>query len=90
MNDERLGRIENKLDKVVDRISSIDTTLASQHEILATHIRRTEALEAIVEPMQRVSLMQRGAFALVGIVGSLVGVAAAVFEIIAYFTRKTP
>jgi NurA-like 5'-3' nuclease len=51
MSDERLLRIEDKIDRISDKISSIDVTLVSQHESLKEHMRRTELLEKAVEPI---------------------------------------
>lgn len=52
MSDDRLNRIEDKLDKVLEKASSTDVTLAKQSVILEEHMRRTEALEAIVIPIK--------------------------------------
>lgn len=43
----------SKMEKILDRLNSIDTTLASQHEILKEHIRRTEILEREIEPIKK-------------------------------------
>lgn len=51
--ENKLNRIEGKLDKVVEHISSIDSTLAAQHVQLKEHIRRTELLEADVAPLKK-------------------------------------
>lgn len=51
MSDDKLNRIENKLDILSDKIGSIDKTLAAQHESLKDHIRRTEILEVAIKPV---------------------------------------
>lgn len=51
MSDERLTRIEEKIDRLGDRLSSVDMTLIKQHEQLAYHIKRTDILEAKVSPI---------------------------------------
>lgn len=58
--DNKLNRIESKLDKVVEHISSIDTTLAGQHVQLREHIRRTELLEADMAPVKKHIYMVHG------------------------------
>lgn len=63
---ERLDRIESKLDGIVDKIGSIDVTLAAQKVILEEHQRRSlanekiaEALAAKVEPIaQHVAVVE--------------------------------
>jgi hypothetical protein len=71
----RLGRIEDKLDSVADRLSSIDITLAKQHASLEEHMRRSIANEAAIElvrqtmkPLEKASAMTEGAWKLVGVV----------------------
>ena len=49
MDDKLVDRLEEKLDKIVDKMGSIDTTLAGQHVQLTDHIRRTELLENKME-----------------------------------------
>ena len=51
-DEKRLERIEDKIDKVVEHISSIDITLAKQSVVLDEHIRRTNILEKKIEPIE--------------------------------------
>lgn len=51
MEGHRLDRIEDKIDKLGERLNSIDVTLAAQHVSLEHHIRRTEILEEVVKPI---------------------------------------
>lgn len=53
MSDNKLDKIEAKIDKIQDRLSSIDITLAAQHESLKTHIKRTDLLEMKLEPAEK-------------------------------------
>ncbi len=52
MSDDRLERIENKLDKVVDEIGIIKTTLAVNTDSLVHHIKRTDLLQTEMGPMR--------------------------------------
>jgi len=52
MDDNRLERIEVKLDDIVEHLSSIDVTLAEQHLSLKEHIRRTALLEQDLSPIK--------------------------------------
>lgn len=72
-SNERFDRVEEKLDQVITRISSIDVTLAKQHVSLEEHIRRTALLEKQMEPVQRHVNMVSGAFKLVGFISIIVG-----------------
>jgi hypothetical protein len=89
MSDTRLDRIESKIDVVIDRVSAIDATLSSQHEVLVQHIARTKALEAIVEPLHKEALMVAGAWRMVGIFGGIVGFVSAVYEILSFYRRSS-
>lgn len=62
-----------KLDKIYDRLSSIDSTLSSQHEVLKEHIRRTEVLESEIKPVQRHVTMVEGAIKFIGLLALIVG-----------------
>ncbi len=62
MDDQRLSRIETKLDKASDHLSSIDVTLAAQHESLKQHIKRTDELQTIVLPIQKHVILVNGVF----------------------------
>lgn len=57
MSEKKLEQIELKIDKLHDKINSIDVTLAKQHESLKDHIRRTEILEESLDPIQKHVLM---------------------------------
>ena len=69
-----LIKLDSKVDKISDRLSSVDVTLARQHESLDTHIKRTEILEEKLEPVEKHVAMMNGALKLLGIIGVLVGI----------------
>lgn len=81
MND-RSDRLEEKIDKVIDKISSIDTTLATQSIILAEHVKRSTQLENRVEPIERHVNMVNGALKLIGLIGIVASIVAAVVTVI--------
>ncbi len=70
-NDERLKRMEDKIDKVVDSVHEINITLAAQHISLETHIKRTNILEKKLEPVERHVSMVQGAIKLIMIVSAI-------------------
>lgn len=71
-------RLEEKLDKIVEHISEINTTLAVNTSSLETHIRRTELAESQIQNLQddikpiksHVAFMKGVAWAL-GVAGSI-------------------
>lgn len=81
--EKRLDRIEDKIDKVLEKASNTDVTLAKQSVILEEHVRRTEALEAIVMPIK--TKVDVATLALKVIAGS--GVLGGVHGIMHYFMK---
>lgn len=49
--ERRLDRIEEKMDKMGDKISSIDSAMGVYNEQLKYHIKRTDQVEEIVKPI---------------------------------------
>lgn len=60
-------RLDEKLDKVVERIGNIDVTLGKQSVILDEHVKRTNLLEAKIEPIEKHVIMVNGVLKLIGI-----------------------
>jgi len=52
MSDERLERMESKLDKVVDQLGQLNVTLSRNTDSLEYHVKRTDILEAEIHPMK--------------------------------------
>lgn len=71
MDDKRL---EDKLDKVVDNINSINVTLGKQSVILEEHVKRTNLLEAKIEPIEKHVAMVHGVLKFIGLIGVFVAV----------------
>lgn len=53
MDDSRLERIENKVDKVLEHVASLDVTSARHDEQLKEHLRRSKAAEDAIELMKQ-------------------------------------
>lgn len=81
-NSGRIIRIEDKLDKIVDRISSIDSTLAAQHVSLEDHIKRTALLEKELRPIKSHVAKMQWFFGLIGTGAVIVGIVEGVLYII--------
>ncbi len=64
-SDDRLYRLEDKIDSVKESIGQINVTLAAQHESLKEHMARTRLLEERVDPLEKKSIMTEGAFKLI-------------------------
>ena len=87
-SNQNADRLSTKLDVITDRLASIDVTLAEQHVSLKEHIRRTEILEGAVEPIKKHVAMVDGAVKFIGVIATVVGMAAAVFEAVKFMIGK--
>ncbi len=68
---DRLDRIESKLDSIKDHTGKIDVTLARQASSLEEHMRRTAILEAAIIPIQKHDNMWQGAMKVLVVVGAI-------------------
>lgn len=86
---DRLDKIETKVDGVQDHTRQIDVTLAKQAVDLEHHIRRTDLLEqqvgtvaASIKPVQEHVAKLKGAWFLVTATGTGVGVVLGVMKLL--------
>lgn len=62
---------ELKIDRILIKIASIDSTLKAQHESLKEHMHRTELLEKRMEKAEKSTSMLSGALKALGSAGIL-------------------
>ncbi len=86
-HDDRLVRIEDKIDAVGQKIGSIDVTLASQHESLKDHMRRTELLEQSIEPIKKHVNMVSGALKLIGLLATIGAIIEGIVALLTYLGK---
>lgn len=67
-------RLEDKLDKVVDKIGNIDVILGKQSVILEEHVKRTNLLELKLAPVEKHVAMINGTFKFLGLVAIFIGI----------------
>lgn len=72
----------SKLEKIYDRLNSIDTTLAAQHESLKDHIRRTEILEQELKPVKVHVIMVNGALKFVALLGVIAAIVETIYMVV--------
>lgn len=80
MSDQRIERLETKIDQVLEQQTEMTVTLAKQHEQIAYHIRRTDLLEQQFKPVIKHVALVEG-------VGKLVGFGAAIAGIFRLFKK---
>lgn len=80
----RVDRIEDKVDKIDERLDSIDKTLAVNTESLQIHMKRSDALESMIKPVQKHVDMVEGALKLIGLVATVAGLVVAGLEIVQF------
>lgn len=82
MDEVRFNRFESKLDKISEKQSEMNATLAVNTDQLAVHIKRTAALEERIEPIEKHVMWVQGGLKLIGGLSILAGLAAAIKELI--------
>lgn len=87
MSDTRLTRIEDKIDRLTDKVASIDTTLSSQHMVLEEHVRRTNLLEEQIKPIEKHVNMVTGALKLIGLIATFAAIGEGIFTMLSYFRK---
>lgn len=85
--DDRLERIENKLDKVVDEIGEIKETTAKQQVSLDYHIKRTDLLEKKLEPVEEHVHLVSSMFKIMGGLAVIAGIVSVILEILSYANK---
>ncbi len=85
MSPDQEKRLLDQMDRMSGQLASIDKTLAVNTAELVVHIKRTEQLEARVEPIER-HVQRVGAMALLfGYFAGFVSIVAGVLKIISFF-----
>ena len=85
--DDRLERIENKLDKVVGDIGEIKETTAKQQVSLDYHIKRTDMLEEKLEPVEAHVHMISSVFKIIGGIAVVAGIVSVIIQILSYANK---
>lgn len=75
------NRLEDKIDRMSDKITSIDVTLAKQSVILEEHVKRSNLLEEKMEPLEKHVHMVNGVSKFLVLVGVLVAVIEGIIKI---------
>lgn len=74
MEDNRLERIEQKVDKIDETLQTVNIVLAKQHVVLEEHVRRTNLLEQELKPVKLHVDRVEGVVKFLGLVGVLAAI----------------
>jgi flagellar motor component MotA len=72
---------EAKIDKILEKIHSIDITLARNTASLELHMKRTDLLEKKLEPVEAHVSLINASFKVFGAVGAVVGIIATLYKL---------
>lgn len=93
--DNKLNKIDERLDKLTESVHSIDKTLARQEENLKEHMRRSEANEKAVEllsielkPIKTHVNRIDGALKLIGLIAVAIGIATGLINLIEFINSQ--
>lgn len=85
---EKIDKIDMKLDKVLEHSASVDVTMARQNVQLELHMKRSDSLEKYVSvledkivPIEKHLNMTLGAFKMLGILVTFLGVIIGVYKL---------
>lgn len=81
-----LTRIESKIDKLDDRLDGIDKILVKQETNLALHMKRSDALEAQIKPLQTHVDGIGGILKGLGLLGLAISILAGIVKILEFFS----
>lgn len=87
MSDEKLGRIEDKIDILGDRLASIDKTLAAQQVSIDYHIKRTDLLEDSIKPIEKHVMLVSAVMKIFGALAVLGATAEGLISILEYVRK---
>ncbi len=74
-------RLLNKIEKIDERLSSIDTSLIRNTLSLEEHVRRTNALENELKPVKKHVLMVEAVFKIIGIIAVGLGILESIHQL---------
>ncbi len=78
MSEERLARIEAKLDDTNEHLGSIDVSLAEMRVDVAYHIKRSDSLEEQVVPLSNLRKEMKGVIKLIYLISALAAIVEAI------------
>lgn len=79
---DKMDGLDGKIDKMDTRLDSVDITLAKQSVILDEHVKRSNMLEAQMEPVKKHVTMVNGVLKFLGIVSILLGIATSGYKLL--------
>lgn len=71
------------MDSISETINNINVTLAVNTDQLTQHIKRTNLLEAQIQPLKKHVNMVEGGFKALGFISLLLGIAVAIIKLLA-------
>jgi hypothetical protein len=74
-------RLDTYLERIAERLTSMDITLAKQSVLLDEHIKRTNLLEEQIRPIQKHVAMVNGALKALGVLALILGIVEAIARI---------
>lgn len=80
--DDTLKRLEAKIDKLDDRLDTVDKTLVLQEANLREHMKRSDLLEKKLEPVEKHVNAVNTVFKMIGVFASLGTIAKAIMMFI--------
>jgi len=77
-----MKEVQSALNKIEDKLSSIDNTLVRQEENLKEHMRRTDILEKEFKPVKSHVDQVRGAGKLIALASLIAGIVSVLIKVV--------
>jgi len=87
MDEQRLNRMEDKIDRIGGEVSEVNIHIAEIKKDLRYHIKRTDLLEAEVNPIKKHVIMVSGVMKFFGLVSFLLALIEGILTMLAHFNK---
>jgi archaellum component FlaC len=87
MDEQRLNRMEDKIDRIGGEVSEVNIHIAEIKKDLRYHIKRTDLLEAEVKPIKKHVIMVSGVVKFFGLVSFLIALIEGILTMLGHFNK---
>jgi len=87
MDEQRLNRMEDKIDRIGGEVSEVNIHIAEIKKDLRYHIKRTDLLEAEVKPIKKHVIMVSGVMKFFGLVSFLLALIEGILTMLEHFNK---
>ena len=87
MDEQRLNRMEDKIDRIGGEVSEVNIHIAEIKKDLRYHIKRTDLLEAEMKPIKKHVIMVSGVMKFFGLVSFIIALIEGILTMLGHFNK---